>query len=74
MKVLSGENVVWSGKPTVLAFYDALVGGALLVAISIVLLATPLSAIAWLSALGVVCGAILFSKCRPSKFCGVIAK
>jgi len=59
MKVLSGESVVWSGKPTVLAFYDALVGGTLLVAVSIVLLATPFSAIAWLSVLGVVCGAIL---------------
>jgi uncharacterized membrane protein YdbT with pleckstrin-like domain len=56
---LSEEKVVWSGKPTVLAFYDALVGGVLLVAVSILLLATPLSTLPWLSALGVVCGGAL---------------
>lgn len=56
---MSGESVVWSGKPTVLAFYDALVGGALLIAVSIALLATPLSAVVWLPALGAACGATL---------------
>lgn len=52
-------DVVWSGKPTVLAFYDALVGGFLLVAVSAAILATPLSSFPWLSAAGILCGAVL---------------
>ena len=54
---MSGEGVVWSGKPTVLAFCDALAAGALLIAVSASLLATPLPA--WLAALGLACGAVL---------------
>ncbi len=53
------EKVVWSGKPKVIAFYDALIGGIILIAVSAALLATPLSAIVWLPALGMVCGFVL---------------
>lgn len=52
------EQVVWKGKPTVLAFYDGLVGGALLIAVS----ATVASAFPrsiWLSATGAICGLLL---------------
>lgn len=50
------EVVFWTGKPTVLAFYDALAGGGLLIIVSALLLLLPLPGILLLSAIGVACG------------------
>ena len=55
------EDVVWRGKPVVIAFYDGLAGGALLITVSALLPLIPVPGIAWLSALGMACGALLMS-------------
>ncbi|MBO3809754.1 MAG: PH domain-containing protein [Candidatus Brockarchaeota archaeon] len=57
---VSPERVLWSGKPTVLAFYDVLVGGALLIVVS-ALVFTSLPFTGLLSAIGVVCGFLLIA-------------
>ena len=54
------EPILWMGKPTVLAFYDALAGGALLIIVS-ALVSMLLPFIALLSAIGVVCGLLLIA-------------
>ncbi len=56
----SSEGVLWSGKPTVLAFYDALAGGALLIIVSALIFAL-LPFVAPLSAIGVACGLLLMA-------------
>jgi uncharacterized membrane protein YdbT with pleckstrin-like domain len=53
------EGLHWVGKPTVLAFYDGLVGGALLIVVSVLLLALPFPSVVWLSVLGVASGILL---------------
>lgn len=53
------EEVVWTGKPTVLAFYDGLLGGALLIVASVLLLGFP--NMAWLSAAGIACGLLFIA-------------
>jgi len=55
--MLGGEKVLWTGKPTVLAFCDGLAIGVLLLAVSIALLAVPLLTVFWFSVTGVVLGA-----------------
>lgn len=55
------EDVVWKGKPVVIAFYDGLAGGALLLIVSALLPLVPVPGIALLSALGTVCGALLIA-------------
>jgi len=64
------EEVVWSGKPTVLAFYDGLFGGVLLIAASALLFALP--GLVWLSAAGIICGFLLiafaFIKARANTY------
>lgn len=54
------EEVFWKGKPTVLAFYQVFAGGALLIAVS-VLLPLLLPRTVFLSALGIACGLLLFT-------------
>lgn len=54
-----GENVHWVGKPTVLAFYDGLVGGVLLIVVSALLPALPFPGVVWLSVFGVTCGILM---------------
>jgi uncharacterized membrane protein YdbT with pleckstrin-like domain len=56
---LQDEKVIWTGKPTVLAFYEGLAVGGLLLAISIALLAVPFPAVSRLSAVGMAFGALV---------------
>lgn len=51
------EKVVWRGKPVILAFYDGLLGGVLLLVVSFFPLSFP--GFVWLSLLGLLCGALL---------------
>lgn len=55
------EDVVWRGKPVAVAFYDGLVGGAVLVIVSALLPLVPIPGVVWLSALGAACGALLIA-------------
>lgn len=61
LQLRPGERVVWSGKPTVLAFYDALLGGALLIAVSIIVAILWPHALLALSAVGSLFGASLIA-------------
>lgn len=81
-RIASGDNkpsgegaegtVFWIGKPTILAFYDALAGGALLIIVSALLHAMPLPWAAVLSAVGVASGLLLvsfaFAKARANTY------
>ena len=58
-KRLGEETVVWSGKPVVLAFYDGLLGGAMLIAASAVSLTLP--GLVLLSIAGMACGFLLIA-------------
>lgn len=53
------EKVVWSGKPTVWAFLDGILGGLLLVAVSITLLTFRFAFAHWVSMLGFACAALM---------------
>ena len=53
------EAVVWSGKPVVLAFYEGLLGGVMLIVASALLLALP--GLVLLSAAGMACGFLLIA-------------
>lgn len=65
---MSKEEVVWRGKPTVLAFYDVLVGGFMLIAVS----AAVAWLLPWLSLVGAACGAVLvlvaFAKAQANTY------
>lgn len=56
---MQDEKVVWTGKPTVLAFYEGLAVGVLLLAVSIALLAVPFPPVSRLSAIVVAFGVLV---------------
>jgi len=53
------ENVVWRGKPVVWAFADGLAGGAILIAVSLLLPATGFAIASYIAAVGVACGILM---------------
>ncbi|MEM2189386.1 MAG: PH domain-containing protein [Nitrososphaerota archaeon] len=53
----SGQ-IIWKGKPTVLSFYDGLIGGVLLVVVSTVVFSV-FPSLGPLAMLGVLCGLLL---------------
>lgn len=58
--VLNLEKTVWKGKPAVLSFYDGIIGGSFLTAISIaILIMFPHTALCWISVAGFAVGALM---------------
>jgi len=70
------ENVVWRGKPVAWAFADGFAGGAILIAVSLLLPATGFAIASYIAAVGVACGIlmILFAVVRACANTYIVAE